>query len=120
MATKEDLTDLIVEAVNARDPALVDELDIPRPELLTDRMEMIQERWPRLMMTRGDIEDRPVAVIWMPNAREVYQPVAHVEVTVDADDPYMTLIEGRDPNLVAEEPATRSLAEWESMGEIEG
>lgn len=117
---KEDLTNLVVEAVNARNPELIDELDIPEPQLLTDRIETIQERWPRLMMTRGDIEDRPVAVVWMPDAKETYQPVAHVEVTLDGDDPYMTLIEGTDPNLVAEEPANRKVAEWESSGEITG
>ena len=120
MTTKEDLTNLVVEAVNARDPGLIDDLDVPRPKLLTERIETIQQRWPRLMMTRGDIAGRPVAAIWMPDQHEVYQPVAHVEVTLDGDDPYMTVIEGRDPNLVAEEPASRSVAEWESVGEIEG
>lgn len=120
MATREDLTNLIVEAVNARNPGLIGGLDIPEPELLTDRIENLQERWPRLMMTRGDIEDRPVAVVWMPDASEVYRPVAHIEVTLDGDDPYMTIIEGQDPNLVAEEPANRKVAEWESSGEIQG
>lgn len=120
MASKEDLTNLVVEAVNARNPGLIDEVDVPEPQLLTERIETIQQRWPRLMMTRGDIEDRPVAVVWMPDANETYQPVAHVEVTPDGDDPYMTVIEGKDPDLVAEEPASRKVAEWESTGEIEG
>lgn len=120
MTTREDLTNLIVEAVNARNPDLIDDLDVPEPELLTDRIENLQERWPRLMMTRGDIEDRPVAVVWMPDASEAYRPVAHIEVTLDGDDPYMTIIEGQDPNLVAEEPANRKVAEWESSGEIQG
>jgi hypothetical protein len=117
---REDLTSLIVEAVNARDPGLIEDLDVPRSELVTDRIEIIQERWTRLMMIRGDIEDRPVAVIWMPDSNEVYQPVAHVEVNLDGDDPYMTVIEGKDPDLVAEEPGKRTVAEWESVSELEG
>lgn len=119
MTSKEDLTNLIVEAVNARNPDLIADLGVPEPELLTDRIENLQERWPRLMLSRGDIEDRPVAVVWMPDSNEAYRPVAHIEVTLDGDDPYMTIIEGRDPNLVAEEPANRKVAEWESSGEIE-
>lgn len=62
---------MLVESVNARDPELLEEgIGVGDTEDLEAVIEQINERFPRVMMTRGDLDDRPVAVVWMPDDRE--------------------------------------------------
>jgi hypothetical protein len=56
------------------------------------------------MMTRGDIGDRPVAVLWMPNRNERYEKVGHLEVIPEEGGPHTELVEEIDPSLIAEDP----------------
>lgn len=111
----EDLRNLVVEAANARDPQLVELAGLADVATLRRTLQTIDERWPRLMMTRGDIGETPVAVVWMPDAHERYRPVAHLEVSVvPGGTGHLTLVDGLSPDLVAEEPPGLRVAEWES------
>lgn len=115
----EDLTNLVVEAVNSRDPRLIDQADVPDTGALKSTLQNMDERWPRMMMTRGDLAGRPVGVIWMPDRNERYRRVAHLEVVPDEDAPEATIVEGADPDLVSEDPPGRTVAEWESSRDDE-
>lgn len=114
----EDLRNVVVEAVNARDPKLVEQAMADTDDLKRT-IETMDERWPRMMMTRGDLDGRPVGVVWMPDRNEQYRQVAHLEVVIDDGEPEATLVEGVAPSLVAEEPPGRSVAEWESATEVD-
>lgn len=105
---------VIVEAVNARDPKLAGELDIAAPDALEETLQQLDERWPRLMLTRGDLDGSAVGVVWMPDRNEAYRKVGHVELRPEDDTRPLEIIEGPRPGLVAEEPAGRRVAEWES------
>lgn len=70
-------------------------------------------------MTRGDIGDRPVAVVWMPDQNERYQQVAHVVMVPEETGAHTELVEGVDPEMVAESPPGLTVAEWESALEID-
>lgn len=115
----EDLRNVVVEAVNARDPKLIEEADLPETQSLEETIQTLGERWPRMMMTRGDLEGRPVGVVWMPDRNERYRQVAHVEIVNEANGPDTTLVEGVAPSLVAEDPPGRTVAEWESAIEVD-
>lgn len=119
MIGAEDLRNVVVESVNARDPKLVEQADVADPDDLKKTIQTMDERWPRMMMTRGDLDGRPVGVVWMPDRNERYRQVAHVEVVADEAEPMATLVEGVDDSLVAEEPPGRSVAEWESAIEVD-
>lgn len=111
----EDLRNLVVEAANARDPQLIELAGLADLDTLRRTLEVIDERWPRLMMTRGDVGGTPVAVVWMPDAHERYRPVAHIEVAVvPGGTGHLTLVDGVSPDLVTEEPPGLRVAEWES------
>lgn len=61
---------MLVESVNARDPELIGQVDLPDVSGLEATIQTVNERWPRMMMTHGDIGDSPVAVVWMPDKNE--------------------------------------------------
>ena len=115
----EDLTNVVVEAVNSRDPALIDQADLPDTGALKRTIQTMDERWPRMMMTRGDLNGTPVGVIWMPDRNERYRRVAHMEIVPDEDAPQPTLMERADPDIVTESPPGRTVAEWESSNDTE-
>lgn len=119
MIAIEDLRNVLVDSVNARDPELVEETDLSETEDLETVIEQINERFPRVMMTRGDLDDRPVAVVWMPDEREKYRHVAHVEVIPERDGPHAEIVEGVDPSVIAEDPPGLTVAEWESESAID-
>lgn len=119
MIATEDLRNVLIQSVNARDPELLDEVDHPDLSTLEETIQELNERWPRLMMTRGDIEDRPVAVVWLPDQTERYQQVGYVELAQDENGAHTDLIEGVDPALIAEDPPGLTVAEWESALEID-
>lgn len=110
----ENLTNVVVEAVNSRDPSLLEQVDLPDVGALKQTIQTMDERWPRMMMTRGDLRGRPVGVVWMPDRNERYRRVAHLEVVPEEEGPEPTLVEGADPDLVSEDPPGRTVAEWES------
>ena len=115
----EDLTNVVVEAVNSRDPSLIDQADLPETGTLKETIRTMDERWPRMMMTRGDLNGAPVGVIWMPDRNERYRRVAHLEIVPDENAPQATLVDGADPDVVSENPPGRTVAEWESVKETE-
>ena len=119
MIDVEDLRNIVVETVNARDPELLDEAGLADSEALTETVQIMDERWPRMMMTRGDLDGTPVGVVWMPDQNERYRRVAHIDITIDEGVPDASLVEGVDPDLVAESPPGRSVAEWESEIEVD-
>ncbi|MDX1691796.1 MAG: hypothetical protein R3290_12315 [Acidimicrobiia bacterium] len=113
------IRDRVVEAVNARDPSLLEGIEFREP--FEDRLVRIQDRWPRLMMTRGHLAGDPVAVTWIPDTDERYVRTGHVEFVDDPDDGvHVSVVVGADPDLVTEAPAGSRVAEWESTKEIEG
>lgn len=115
----ENLTNLVVEAVNSRDPSLLEQADLPYVGALRQTIQTMDERWPRMMMTRGDLRGRPVGVIWMPDRNERYRRVAHLEIVPEEEGPEPTLVEGAEPDLVSEDPPGRTVAEWESFHDAE-
>ena len=114
MIAVEDLRNVLVESVNAQDPELIGDVDVPNPSELEEIIEVINERFPRVMMTRGDLDNRPVAVVWMPDRNERYRRVAHVEILPEEGGPHTEFVEGADPAVLAEEPPGLTVAEWES------
>lgn len=114
MIAVEDLTNVVVEAVNSRDPELIEQADLPDTEALRRTVQIMDERWPRMMMTRGELQGRPVGVIWMPDRNDRYRRVAHLEIVPDEDAPEATLVEDANPDVVSESPPGRTVAEWES------
>jgi len=111
----ENLRNLVVEAVNAGDLDLLREAAVPAlPAGFVDRLAGVAGRWPRLMLTAGDLAGTPVAAVWLPDRQERYRPVGHVEFTIEADRPSVAVVDGVDPDLIAEEPPGLRVAEWES------
>lgn len=119
MIGAEDLRNLVVESINARDAELLAGADLPGQDALVDLVQTMDERWPRMMMTRGDLHGNPVAIVWLPDRNEIYRQVGFLEVTAEQEGPETTLVEGTDPDLVAETPPGRNVAEWESATEID-
>ena len=115
----EELRNVIVDSINARDPEFLERVEVEGISTLEDEIETLNERFPRLMMTRGDLADRPVAVVWMPDRKERYQKVGHLEVIPEEDGPHTEIVEGVDPGLVAEDPPGLTVAEWESAREMD-
>lgn len=115
----EDLRNVVVEAVNSRDPKLIEQADLPDTEPLERTIQIMDERWPRMMMTRGDLRGMPVGVMWMPDRDERYRQVAHLEIVPEENGPEATLVEGAEPDLVSEDPPGRTVAEWESSMDTE-
>lgn len=110
----DDLRDVVVESVNARDPDLLSLADgIVIRNGMGDRLEQILERWPRALLTRADLGGRPVAAVWLPDRNECYVRVGHLEFQVD-DGAHMVVVPERNPDVVAEAPAGLEVAEWES------
>jgi hypothetical protein len=109
----DELRNTLVEAMNSRDPELFDELGVGDPGSLQEVIETANEEFPRMMMTNGDINGVPVAVVWMPDESDRYRVVAHIELVTEGADAHATLVDGVDPNLVAEAPAGETVAEWE-------
>lgn len=119
MIAAEDLRNALVQSVNARDPQLMEEVDLPDTSGVEETIETINERFPRVMMTRGDLDDRPVAVVWMPDRNERYRRVAHVEILPEENGPHTEFVEGADPDIVAEDPPGLTVAEWESTEQMD-
>lgn len=111
----DDLRDVVVESVNARDPDLLTLADdVVMRNGMGDRLEQILERWPRLLLTRADLGGRPVAAVWLPDRNERYVRVGHLEFEVDGGQAHMSVVAQRNPDVVAEAPAGLEVAEWES------
>lgn len=113
------MRNVLVRAHNARDSSLLEQPGIPNGEPIAETLETMNERWPRMMMTRGDLAGQPVSVVWVPDRRERYRQVAHIEVVAESDGFELTLVDGASPELVAEEPPGRTVAEWESEAELD-
>ncbi|MGA7271580.1 MAG: hypothetical protein WB239_10955 [Acidimicrobiia bacterium] len=111
----DDLRDVVVESVNARDPDLLTLADdVVMRNGMGDRLEQILERWPRVLLTRADLEGRPVAAVWLPDRNERYVRIGHLEFEVDGGGAHMSVVGERSPDVVAEAPAGLEVAEWES------
>ncbi len=111
----DDLRDVVVESVNARDPDLLSLADdVIIRDGMGDRLEHILERWPRALLTRGDLAGRAVAAVWLPDRNERYVRVGHLEFEIEAGGARMIVVPERDPDVVAEAPAGLEVAEWES------
>ena len=110
----DDFRDLVVESVNARDPDLLSLAVATLPHTLVDRLGLLSERQPRLMLTRGEVNAEPVAAVWLPDRNERYVQVGYLEFDLAGDGARMTAVERPHPDLVAEAPAGFEVAEWES------
>lgn len=115
----ESARNLLVESVNARDPDLLRQSDVPDVDTLIETIRTMNERWPRMMLTRGELGAAPVAAVWMPDANERYRRVGHVVVQPEEDGAHVEMVPDPDPDLVAEEPPGRTVAEWESAVEVD-
>lgn len=115
----DDMRNLLVDALNARDPELLSQPGVPNAEAIGEVVATMNERWPRMMMTRGDIDGDPVAVVWSPDEAEQYQQVAHVEIAAEDEAFDISFVDGVAPNLVSEDPPGRTVAEWESTSQLD-
>jgi hypothetical protein len=118
VASSDDINTLLVEAVNARNDTLLDDvIDPVAAEEVRDRLRLMVERWPRLMLTRAEIGLEPVAAMWFPDERERYRQAGHLEVRVNGAGMLegIDVVETSSPGLFAERPSAERLAEWERM-----
>lgn len=115
----EDMRNLLVETLNSRDPALLDRAGVPNAGEIRETVQTMNERWPRMMLTRGDVDGTPVGVVWAPDQAERYRQVAHVEITDDGEGFDLSFVDGVDPALTAEDPPGRTVAEWESASQLD-
>lgn len=117
----ETVRNLLVDAVNARDiERLEGHLEAEHAEDVRNELRALNERWPRLMLTRGDRGTDPVAAVWLPDTGEHYRRVGALDLRFDDADRILGLdfVEGIDPGILAEAPSRAQVAEWESMSEI--
>lgn len=116
----EEIRDLVVESLNARDPELLAGAELGASSIV-DTLRFAEERFPRMMLTKGDLNGDPVAVIWMPNMNDVYVQSGHLEfVVIDDESVEMEIYDRVAPDLVAETPAGFGVSEWESTRAIDG
>lgn len=111
--------DIVVEAVNAKDPdllSLADDIEIP-PTTMDTFLE-IMERWPRAMLSRGQIGDEPIAALWVPDSEGLYAPAGHLEFYIEEATARVELLAGTHPDLVSEAPPGLEVAEWEDAGAV--
>lgn len=110
--------DIVVEAINAKDPdllSLANDIDV------TAAMETfleLMERWPRIMLSRGQIGDEPVAALWAPDSEGLYAPAGHLEFDLENGTGRVELLTGSHPDLVSEAPPALEVAEWEDAGAV--
>jgi len=115
-ASLDDINSLLVEAVNARDFALLDDVvDPAASEEVRDRLRLMAERWPRLMLSRAEIGLEPVAAMWFPDERERYRQSGHLEVRVNGAGMLegVDVVETSPPGMLAERLSGERLADWE-------
>lgn len=106
--------DIVVEAVNAKDPdllSLADDIEVPAANM--DTLLEIMERWPRVMLSRGQIGNEPVAALWVPDSDGLYAPAGHLEFYIEDGSARVELLAGTHPDLVSEAPPGLEVADWE-------
>src|SRR5690606_22931062 len=107
------------EAVNAKDPdmfTLADDVDIP--DDMIDRALDVMERWPRLMLGRGEIGLEPVAAVWVPDDDDRYALVGHLTFHIDHGVARLEVVDELDPELTTAPPPGLEIAEWESAAGV--
>lgn len=111
--------DIVVEAVNAKDPdllSLADDIEVP--PITMDSFLEIMERWPRVMLSRGQIGNEPVAALWVPDSESLYAPAGHLEFHIEEGTARVELVAGTHPDLVSEAPPGLEVADWEDAGAV--
>jgi hypothetical protein len=120
-AGPDELRDVVVEAVNARDLeilSLPEGIDVPVD--LRTRLQRVIERSPRTMLTRGDLSGDPVAAVWVPDRGERYVRVGHLEFSIEDGTARIVPVLERHPDVIAEAPPGLTVAEWESTDLADG
>lgn len=111
--------DIVVEAVNAKDPdllSLADDVEVPVSNM--DTLLEIMERWPRAMLSRGQIGNEPVAALWVPDSEGFYAPAGHLEFDIEDGTARIEMLAGTHPDLVSEAPPGLEVADWEDAGAV--
>lgn len=122
----EDLCDAFVAGFNGRDLEAVLGIvrhDVETPDIagadgaetLAEELEAIWERSPEAFLTRGFLDEVPVAVAWRPDEEGCWTRVALV--CFDADHGLLSLVAVPDDadaldRTIAEEPTDTDLEEW--------
>jgi len=115
----DEVRDMVVEAVNAKDPDMFGAVNtVSVPESLVDRVLTVMERWPRLMLSRGEMGPDPVAIVWLPDEDDRYAQVAYLEFDVESGSARMEVVDDVPPELIAEPPTGMELAEWENADAV--
>lgn len=111
---RDGLRDIVVEAVNAKDPdllSLADDIEVPSTTL--DTFLELMERWPRAMLSRGQIGNEPIAALWVPDSDGLYALAGHLEFYIEEGTARVELLAGSHPDLVSEAPPGLEVADWE-------
>jgi len=119
MTGRDSLRDIIVEAVNAKDPdlfSLADDIEIS--DVTVDVILEVMERWPQLLVSRGELGVEPVAAVWLPDEEERYAQVGYLEFYIEDGAARIELVEEVPSELVAESPPAMELAEWETAAAV--
>jgi hypothetical protein len=127
----ETLRDAFVEAFNARDLdailAVVSD-DVETPDTpgngaanLAEEIEAIWERSPEAFLTRGFLDDAPIAVAWRPDEEGVWTRVALVCFDCDGEG-LINLVELPEDvdgleRAVTEDPTDEQIDEWADWAE---
>lgn len=116
---RDGLRDIVVESFNAKDPdllSLADDIEIP-PAMVDDILE-VMERWPQVMLGRGEIAGEPVAAVWAPDSDGMYAPAGHLEFYIEGVTARFELVPGTHPELISEAPPGLEMADWEDAGAV--
>lgn len=109
-----DVRDLMIEAVNSGDLDLLFLAeDVLITEPLIERMIELCQRRPRILLTEGVLEERPIAAVWMAGRSGRYERVGHLEISVCGERVSVTCMPTLVPGVVAAPPPEWEVAEWE-------
>lgn len=114
MTGRDTLRDIIVEAVNAKDPdlfTLADDIQISDDTV--DVVLEVMERWPRLLLSRAERGVEPVASVWLPDEDERYTPVGYLEFYIEEGAARIEVVEEVPDDMIGEPPPGMEVAEWE-------
>ena len=124
----ENVSDEFVELFNARDLDTIAELvtsevtsdlfDGSGVDSAVHGLAGLLRRYPQLIATRGEDENRPIVALWVPDEQERYRLMGYLEFGTDEElIDRISYVDTPGSDLLVEEPDENELAEWQDWRE---